>query len=252
MTASFIKSIQQTLKAMEECGDTNSPIYKVYSDWANGWCGLCNKKLEVIEFRETGSGAEHILKCGHRLTAISLNNEVNKLKEGGGFSCVGVEQSGKLDIQVERSGFDMNKEAQEISVTKLFCHHFYPEFDTFRNDDQYSPYDVVAEVKSNRNKEYFQVTKLNDQDFWKKLNSDKRVDVVLHNIEKLVKDAIKRKINFDAKEKKKIILLIDANPGVINSVGEELKDKLSNLLKSAGFKQIWLSGRTKEITYRLH
>jgi len=236
---------------MERNGDTDSPTYKVYSDWANGWCGLCNKKLEVIEFRKTGSGVEHVLRCGHRLTVISLEDEVDHMPEGSSYSQVGVEKSGKLDIHVEHSGTDADKEAQEISVTKLFCHYIYPEFDVFRNDKQDSPYDVIAEIKSTGKKEFFQITKLNDKDFWKRLNSNRKVDVVLIDIENLVREAINRKINFDQNEKSRIILLIDARPGVVDSVGEEIKSKLTYLLQNTGFKEIWLAGATEEIIFKL-
>ncbi len=250
-TKRFIEATNQTLKAMERNNDTNSPIYKVYSDWANGWCGLCDKKLEIIEFRKTGSGTEHVLRCGHRLTAISLEDEVDHLPEGSSYSRVGVEETGKLDVHVEHSGIDANKEAQEISVTKLFCHYFYPEFNVFMNDKQDSPYDVIAEIKDFDKKEFFQVTKLNDKDFWKKLNSSRQVDTVLGDVENLVRDAINRKINFDQKEKSRIILLIDARPGVIDSIGREIQSKLAQLLSIAGFKEIWLTGATKEITFKL-
>lgn len=250
-TSRFIEATKQTIKVMARNGDTDSPTYKVYSDWANGWCGLCNKKLEVLEFRKTGSGAEYILKCGHRLTVISLEDEVSSLPEGSSYSRVGLQESGSLDIHVEHSGTDSNKEAQEISVTKLFCHYMHPEFDIFRNDKQYSPYDVIAEISSTHEKKFFQITKLNDKNFWKKLNSDRKVDAVLADIEGLVRDAINRKINFDTNEKQKIILLIDARPGVIDSIGKEIQSGLVNLLQNAGFKEIWLAGATKEITFKL-
>lgn len=250
-TSKFIEAIKQTLKIMERNGDAKSPTYKVYSDWANGWCGLCNKKLDVVEFRKTGSGSEYVLRCGHRLTAISLEDEVSHLREGSSYSRVGVDEMGKLGLHVEHSGSDPDKEAQEISVTKLFCHYIYPEFNTFRNDKQDSPYDVIAEIKGTDKKEFFQVTKLNDGDFWKKLNSSRNVDTVLGDIEGLVRNAINRKINFDKKEKSRIILLIDARPGVIDSVGKEIQSKLVQLLSNAGFKEIWLAGATKEIVFKL-
>ncbi len=250
-TLRFIEAIKQTLKVMEINGDTNSPIYKVYSDWANGRCGLCNKNLEVIEFSKTGSGAEYILRCGHRLTAISLEDEVDHLSEGSSYSRLGVADAGKLDIYVEHSGTDANKEAQEISVTKLFCHYIYPELNVFMNDKQDSPYDVIAKIKGTDRREFFQVTKLNDRDFWKKLNSSRKIDTVLGDIEGLVTNAINRKINFDPNEKSKIILLIDATPGVVDSIGKEIQSKLIQLLQSAGFKEIWLVGATKEIIFRL-
>lgn len=236
---------------MEINGEAGSPVFKVYSDWANGYCGLCKKKLEVIDFHKTGSGAEHILRCGHKLTVISLKDEAENLKMGSSYSSIGIEQSGKLDIHVEMSGSEVSKEVQEISVTKLFCHYMYPKFDSFRNDEQDSPIDVIAEARSGADKEYFQVTKLNDSDFWKKLNTNKKVDVVMFEIENLVKNAIERKALFDKHIKQKIILLIDARPGVIPSVGKEIKDNLSDLLENSGFKEIWLAGSTLEITYRL-
>ncbi len=250
-TSRFIEATKQTLKIMEKNGDINSPTYKVYSGWANGWCGLCNIKLEVLEFRKTGSGAEHILKCGHSLTVISLEDEVSSLSEGSSYSRVGLQESGDLDIHVEHSGSDLNKEAQEISITKLFCHYIYPEFDFFINDKQDSPYDVIAEISRTHKKEFFQITKLNDKDFWKRLNLNRKVDAVLSDIEKLVSEAINRKINFDPNEKCKIILLIDARPGVIESIGKEIQLKLANLLQNSGFKEVWLTGATREITFRL-
>lgn len=244
----FIELAKQTLQMMKKNGEENSSVYKVYAAWASGYC-LCGRKIVIIDFCKTGSGVGWRLQCGHGPTVISLQDEVPRLPHGSSYSRVGVGSMGGLSVHVEKVGKGPDKEGEEISVAKLFCHHFYPLFDKFKNDKQDSPYDVIAESKEGK-WEYFQVTKLENQNFWKELNTNKKIDTILLHIEDLVSEAIERKSKYDSTEKQKIILLIDVNPGILKSVGAEIKTKLADMLLESGFKEIWLTGATPELTYR--
>lgn len=246
-TKVFLDGAQTMLKKVLQDQNTDKGWLKMLQAWSNGMC-FCHNILEVTAFEKTGSGARWVLKCGHVYNIISLEETVN-LKEGYSVSSIGKTASGEQDIKARVGGVVESKENREISVIKLLCHNFKPKLTQFANDIQNSPVDVIAKTKHGE-VENFQVTRLQDSSFWKELNKEKEVERITSEISPLIELAVTRKVNFDSNSKGEIILVIDAWPGVTEDFANEAKSL--RIVKSAGFKEIWLAGSVKELTFKIY
>jgi hypothetical protein len=244
-TYKFIKKSQNLVRLIEE-GKVSKHFLDMHKPFSEGLCFACRKKLKVIKIIKTGSGIEYKFQCGHSLNIISLE----EIKDGGsGFSNsrVGINSEGMHDVKIIRGGTKSSKIEDEMSVAKMFCHQHRPELSIFKNDIENSPYDIIGESKNKTIFEYFQITKLENQNFWKELSEKNIVDTILPNIEELVKNAIERKMKYSQEERNRIILLIDASPGVMKEIASQIKTKIAN----SKFKEIWLVGKTAELTHRI-
>jgi len=244
-TASFVKAARLTLDKALRDGCTNEGYLSLLRTWSEQKC--CGALLEIVSIERTSNGVKRVFKCGHSHTAISLE-EASNIGEGISYSKLEM-VDGKQKVGATVDGTRMPKEIREIAVVKLLCHHFKPHLEKFSNDIQDSPVDVIAENSSGLI-ENFQVTKLYDEQFWRDLSKEKTADRVLPEIESLVGDAIKRKVNFDKGSKTNIILAIDAWPGVMR----ELAEKMASLpvVRSSNFKEIWIAGSIPEMTFKIY
>jgi hypothetical protein len=101
--------------------------------------------------------------------------------------------------------------------------------------------DVIA-TDEQGNRELFQVTKFHSSSFWHQLRRIGRVDAEVPDIEESVRNAVSRKTNYDPQSKLSINLVIDAQPGFPAGTAEALRMSLGSLLKSSGFREVWLVG----------
>lgn len=249
-TSKFIRSAKSLVKSIKE-GKGSPEFLGMFVPFSKGRCFKCDERLQIVDSKKTGSGTEYQFQCGHVIVITSLP-EVTNGGSGYSNSRVGINEDGDHDIQIIRGGTSYHKTADEISVAKTFGHNFFPELDFFKNDIENSPVDVIAESKKNHIVEYFQITRLGDEKFWAELSRNNEVRRVLPEIAILVEKAILRKSKYDLQERKKIILLIDAKPGVMKEIADEVKDKLRASLESSGFKQIWIAGAIKQLTHKIY
>jgi len=246
-TASYISVAQKTLKHMLQNKNTDSKWIEILSYWSQGKCHACQAPLEIASFKKTGSGAEWKFKCGHAHNVISLE-ECTEIGEGYAASSLRPTTNSRQKVSVRIAGTRLSKENREIAIVKMLCHYTRPSFKKFFNDVQNSPVDVIAQ--NNSETEYFQVTNLYDEAFWRKLGKDKNVNKILSDINSLVENAIKRKTHFDTVSKKGIILVIDTWPGVMKKIAQKAANM--PIIAQAGFKEIWLAGSIPETTFKLY
>jgi hypothetical protein len=248
-TSRFIKSAKSILQSIKE-GRTSSNWLDMYEPFSRGRCFVCGERLYVRDILKTGSGIEYEFRCGHGLTIITLD-EAQSGGEGYSNSKVGINLSGEHEVKIDKGGSDPGKESDELAVAKLFSHYIKPQLEIFTHDVEASPYDVVAKAKNGGATEYFQITRLQDNQFWSKLNKTNQVSAALPRIEELVRNAVLRKAKYSPTEKSKITLLIDARPGVMEEISTQVKISLETLLKASGFKEIWLTGSARELIQRI-
>jgi hypothetical protein len=249
-TNRFRQGAKVMVKNMRTKSNYSEKMLALYTDFAKGDCGVCHKTLHVQEVRKSGAGIEYRFACGHAMTLISLAKETKKIKTGESYSTLHKDNDKSTRVHVEISGEKFVKEEEEISLTKLFCHNFYPTYTVFKNDVENSAIDVIA-VDENKNELFFQVTKMNNSEYWKELNTSQIVDLKHSNIEKLVEEALTRKSGYDAEIKKKIILLIDAKPGLFKEDAELIKNQLQERIKKSGFKGVWIVGVNSDLTHSI-
>jgi hypothetical protein len=241
-----MKASRQTLEKVLRDGNADKQWLQILAALANGKC-RCGARLDVVAVEKSGSGVRRILRCGDTYTAISLDGVVN-VGEGFEASSLGTTPEGAQDTSARIGGTQSSKEAREITVVKLLCHYFKPHFSEFSNDIQNSPVDVIAKSPQGEI-EYFQVTKLYEQSFWREIATKKSIERVTADVSGLVEDAIVRKQYFDQNTKHRIILVIDAWPGVMRALVE--KTMKLPILSSSGFKEIWMMGSVPELSFQL-
>jgi hypothetical protein len=246
-TASYISIARKTLKHVLQNDNTDRKWIEILSYWSQGKCHACQAPLEIASFKKTGSGAEWKFKCGHAHNVISLE-ECTEIGEGYGASSLRTITDGKQEVNVRIAGTRLSKENREIAIVKMLCHYTKPSLKKFFNGVQDSPIDVIAQDASKKT-EYFQVTKLYDETFWRELGKDKNVNKIVADISSLTESAIGRKTRFDTTSKKEIILVIDTWPGVIKEIAQKAVGL--PIITQAGFKEIWLAGSIPETTFRL-
>jgi len=239
--------ISQARKRLKRALSSNSvdPVYlKALLLQVEGKCSACgNDKL--VMYNECGNQQRYTFSCGHSLLCVFIEEKIN-ISESYSMSSFGIEK-GKQKISARVIGKRMKKENEEIIVAKRFCKFDDRQLETFYNDIEKSPIDVIGENKEVR--EFFQVTKLYSKDFWYQLNRDKEVDFLTDALVCLVDEAIKRKNCYDAAEKRKIVLLIDTWPGISSYFVEKACKELLETIMKSEFKEIWLIGSTKESSF---
>ena len=250
LTKDFVSMSQRMLGWAKKQSGFSPDFLTFYKSFAQGKCCVCGKRLVVISRSVTGSGTEYRFFCKHTFNIVSLE-EAKGLGRGHSHSRVGINTEVVHDVAIEFEGDRIAKEASEILAVKTLAHYYKPDLSVFKSDIQNSPYDVIGESADKTSIEYFQVTKLEDSNFFRTLNSNKEIKTVLPELQSLTKKAIQRKINFSPYERKKIVLIIDADPGVLEGLVGGIKSGLSELLIEASFKEVWISGSTRELTHRI-
>lgn len=223
----------------------------MFIPFSKGRCFACGERLRLIDTIKSGSGIEYQFECGHVIIVTGLP-EVKNGSHGHSYSRVGTNKEGIHDVHIRRRGTNTGKDEDEITVAKTFSHNFFPEFTNFEKDIQSSSVDVIAQSDKGHEVELFQITKLSDETFWAELSRNNQVTKVMPEITLLVEKAIQKKLKYESKDRKKIILLIDARPGVMKCIADEIKTKLTSLAETAGFKQIWLVGSIKNLTHQIY
>lgn len=116
--------------------------------------------------------------------------------------------------------------------------------------EQASLIDVMAETKDGSSRILMQVTKLYPSNFWKDLHTKEKAEAN-EKIFSLISKALRRKKDFDLKEKEKIILLIDSWPGFDKSVLSSMSEGLKNELAISGYKEIWVVGSLPNFVFKI-
>ncbi|MES2985851.1 MAG: hypothetical protein V4686_01840 [Patescibacteria group bacterium] len=221
----------------------------MYKQFAQGKC-FCGKNLIVNSFVKTGSGADWIFECGHKLTIISLEEAKNKKIPHGDKLYESQLELGKQNkVNVRTGGKKQGKEETELAVVKLLCHMYKKDLQNFSQPEVDSHIDVIGEDGLG-NKVYFQVTQLYDQKFWHDLGKHEKASVELKDkVTVLIESAIKRKLNYPKELREGLILVIDSGAG-IGEADIDI-DIFSNLITESNFSEIWLVGRTENLTVKL-
>ncbi|OGH58655.1 MAG: hypothetical protein A2725_03075 [Candidatus Magasanikbacteria bacterium RIFCSPHIGHO2_01_FULL_33_34] len=223
---------------------------RMYEQFAQGRC-FCGEKLIVNSFVKTGSGADWLFECGHKITAIDLK-ETEKQNPSHGDKHYRSElvnnKQGK--VRVQTTGEKQGKEESELAVVKLLCHMYKKDLQEFSQPETYSHIDVIGEDDAG-NKLYFQVTQLYDQNFWYNLGKNKKASVELEDrVTMLIEYAINRKLNYPKDLRKNLVLVIDSGVGILKTDIDT--SHFSNLVTESNFSEIWLVGRTGDLTIKLY
>jgi hypothetical protein len=248
-TRKFIEMNEQFVHDKERISKFPPKAVAIYMQFANGRC-FCGKKIFVTNFIKTGAGAEWIFLCGHKLTAISLKENKNKNTPGDVHYRSELVLNRQSEVNVQMSGERQNKEESEYSVVKLLCHMHKNNLQKFSQPETDSPIDVIGE-DSKGNKEFFQVTKLYNQNFWHQLGKHEKASIELkNNVTVLIKEAINRKLTYPLEIRKSLVLVIDCGVGLLKTDVD--LTEINSISIQSGFKEIWLVGKSIELTYKLH
>lgn len=244
-TLFFINLLKSLLKKGPKNGKFDETWIKLLEEYSSGKCP-CGDILEVVSFQKTGSGARWSFKCGHSYNVISLAETVN-LKTGYSAAALRKLDDNSQKVSARIGGNEMKKENREIAVVKSLCNYYKPSLTKFYSDEQDSPIDVIAEGTGEL--ENFQVTRLYDKNFWNELYTSNQIDLIVSEMDNLLKNSIKRKEIFDQISKAQINLVIDAWPGVLPGLAEIISK--IEIVRKSGFKEVWIAGLTAEMTYRI-
>ncbi|WKZ25005.1 MAG: hypothetical protein QY321_01065 [Patescibacteria group bacterium] len=241
----FILDAQRRLiSALQGC--ESEEYIEALSAWAQGKC-RCGEKLVIENIVKSEDTTSYEFVCGHKFITKSLSDTF-VLSDSLRVGSLGEDEEGNQKISARQSGKITRKQVSEINVAKKFASSERKYLVTFVNDIENSLVDVIATAEDGSRGEYYQITKLYDKDFWQKLNTLGAVDLITNALVPLIETAIRRKNDYDPKEKNNLILLIDAWPGILNKYASAAKTNLSFLLREANFKEVWLIGQT---TFRL-
>lgn len=250
ITDRFIEINKKFLADKESLLKFSPKAIKMYEQFANGMC-FCGKKLTVKNFIKTGSGADWLFECGHKITVIGLKESGNKNSSHGDKhykSELKFDRQSRLDVQT--TGQKQGKEESELAVVKLLCHFYKKELQNFSQPETDSHIDVIGE-DSEGNEIHFQVTQLYDQNFWHHLNKYGKASIeIKEKVTALIENAVNRKFNYPKDLREDLVLVIDSGVGILPADID--KSSFSNLVTESNFKEIWLVGRTKDLTFKLY
>lgn len=249
-SSKFIRTAKRVVKGIQE-GKVGAEFLDMFGPFSEGLCFWCRESLRIVNTIQSGSGTEYQFRCGHAIILTGMP-EIKNGSRGSSYSRVGENEDGHHHILVNKRMTSMDQEEDEISLAKTISHNFFPRLSNFKKDIQSSPVDVIAESDERTITEFFQITKLSDEQLWTELNRNKQIDRVMPEISKSVEAAIKKKQKYESKERNKIILLIDSRPGIVKKIADEIAVGLSPLTNTAGFKEIWLAGSIRELTHRIY
>ncbi len=223
---------------------------QMYEQFAQGRC-FCGKKLIVESLTKTGSGADWLFKCGHKLTAIGLQESGNKNPPYGDRHYRSELKSDKQTrVEVQTTGQKEGKEESELAVVKLLCHMHKKNLQKFFKPETDSHIDVIGE-DARGDKTCFQVTQLYDQNFWHQLSKEGKASIELGDkLTQLIKNAVKRKLKYSKDLREGLVLVIDSGAGVLKK--DINVNYFRDMVTKSNFNEIWLTGRTKNLTTRLY
>lgn len=220
---------------------------------ASGYCSNCETPSPIKSIERLENGQRISFECGHADIALIFKENITP-KVAFRLATVSnlAEKFGDLlqGVSARIGGYKVTKESEEKNVVMRLCKKAKPNFSHFQNDVQDSATDVIATNHSEI--ECFQVTKLYEERFWKKLIPSGRVDFITKNILKLIEESVLRKSKYDKQETKKLILAIDTWPGIRSEYLEQIHKLLQPIFAESGYKEIWLVGETDEMIVRIH
>ncbi len=215
---------------------------------ASGHCSNCETPSSIKSIEKIENGRRISFECGHGDIALNFKENV-ALKDAFRLATVGAvaENFGHLlqKVSARIGGFKSPKESEEKNVVMRLCKKAKSNLNHFENDVQDSATDIIASNGSEI--ECFQVTKLYEEQFWKKLMASGHVDFITKSILKLIEESVLRKSKYDKEETKKLILVIDTWPGIHHKYLEQIHNQGRSLFAESGYKEIWLVGETDEM-----
>lgn len=228
---------------------TVSDYLRVTKLMSEGRCHVCEVPIEKISVEKGEIHVKYIFPCGHGHIIASLHETIS-IKEDLSLATIGLTEEGVQKVQTRISGKVPKSQFQEILVCRKLATFYKPWLVKFRQDVQDSPVDVEGSSIDGSQKECFQVTRLYPPNFWEDLNLNQRKDLEIEDTTLWVQFALERKMKFPLHERKKITLLIEAWPGILLHTFSSLS--LANALKEADFKEVWIVGSTREMTFQLY
>jgi hypothetical protein len=250
ITERFIEINKRFVEDKERLSKFPPEAVRMYEQFADGVC-FCGKKLTVKDFVKTGSGADWLFECGHKITFIGIGESENKNSPHGDKHYKSELQTNRQSrVDVQTTGQKQGKEESELVVVKLLCHLYKKELQNFFQPETDSHIDVIGKDDKG-NEIHFQVTQLYDQNFWHDLNKNGKASVeIKEKVITLIENAINRKFNYPKDLREDLVLVIDSGVGVLPTDIDT--SSFNNLAKESNFKEIWLVGRTKDLTIKLY
>ena len=238
--------------------DQNNPNMEkewltMMSKFCGGICGRCNKTLKVIKVKTNFQGRKFFFKCGHMYGLSKVDDKTTTIRDPKRtFEKASIFLSSDApQVEAHHSGPKIQTYLDELGVARKFIEIAYPTYQKIKKfEEESSLVDIVAENENNGEKIFMQVTKLYPADFWKDFHTLKSVKIN-EPIEPLLIKAIERKSNFDQNEKRKTILLIDSWPGFEQVTIGQLSLNLKRVIKTAGYKEIWIVGSIEQLSFRI-
>jgi hypothetical protein len=249
ITERFIEINKRFVGDKERLSKFPPKAVEMYEQFAKGMC-FCGEELIVKSFTKTGSGADWLFKCGHKLTAISLEETNSQNSPHGDKHYRSELESGRQsEVNVQSAGEKQGKEESELAVVKLLCHMHKKDLQQFSQPETDSHIDVIGE-DGEGNKIFFQVTQLYDQEFWHKLGKHEKASIELKNkATQLIEGAINRKLNYPKDLRKNLVLVIDSGVGLLKVDIDA--GYFRDMRAKSYFSEIWLVGRTAGLTIKL-
>lgn len=145
----------------------------------------------------------------------SLGDEMRP-SDGIQIAASGPTASGRLKIGARRVGWKVNQGVDEIDTARRFSSSTGGEWTLLEKQPEGSDVDVIGRSENRLGAEYFQVTVLYDQEFWKAVNTKGAADVelTLEEVVRLIEKAVsKKRTHYPVEQRQNTILLIDLVPG---------------------------------------
>lgn len=235
-TSNAFESLKKALAT-----SSDEEYIKTLVAWSQGMC-WCGQNLRIAYYKKKNNYTEYKFACGHGYKILQIQENIN-VTDNWELTSLGQDEFGNQKVSARVYGKVKNKTSEEVLLVKKFVQSQGTDLSRFRNDVIDSPIDVIAETEDGSRKEFYQITNLYETSFWKELHTTGAVDLVANTMEPAIRAALERKKNFDKQESKKIILLINTWPGILNDYAWKAKEKLNYLLQYTGFKEIWLVGQ---------
>lgn len=249
-TTKFIKIAKKLVISIKN-GKGSQEFLDFYIDFAKGRCFVCKERLYVDDFIKSGSGVEYKFRCGHKLVMAGFP-EIEDKSSGRSYSRIGSNEEGSHDVYSRREGIKYNQDSDEIILAKSFCHSFYPELSIFVKDIQSSSIDIIGKTEDGKEIYSFQITKIDNGEYWKDVYQKGNLSRVMPEISKDVSNSILKKMKYALEDRNRIILLVDIRPGVVLDVARVIKTQIAGILNEADFKEVWLVGTTDLLTHRIY
>lgn len=252
-TKKFVELAKKMYEFDKDNPTAENDWFEMILSFSNGICGMCHRPLVVDKIKTNFQGTEYYFQCGHMFKMMKIDDKTTKVRDSNLiFNRATISLDSKaLMVKATHSGKKIKTDHDELGVARKFIEIAYPDFQKItKNKEEASLTDILAINEKNGEKLFIQITKLYPSEFWKEFNVNKKTETE-QEVKPLILGAIERKLNFDEDEKKKTILLIDSWPGFNKETLGELSDEFKLKLLNSKYKEIWLVGALKELTFRL-